>query len=499
MKNLSLYFLLVILFYGIDVNAKTDSTNVPENIVILAELRHEDTDGNLMHHKYYPPQGKVLVYSNDPSFYFRDESARIIPSERYDNDENKGTALIFKMRKTLFDSLGDFGPIFFTIKLVQKRYNDDLLAYQSVADSLIAVIESNGFTSLGVSAKKMNDPIKLSYPERLTLKTITREINDKLSSIHHTYLIDSTEIKSNDIFDIKYQQLTHGGTYKDSVYVRAIETLNKYTNANDELIPLTIENIDDLLALYLYVKSYLASNSFYNQEAGQLYEQIILMDNDSLFKDRDALQAELNYSRDVYKAYEETYQLLLYHYNRAKELLFYRAEYAVLVKELYLVPELDAPFFVYKAKKERGSFGAFIIPSRLRFRGGVQLNNDITFGISGHYPLSAENNIDLIVGIGISSVVIDDISSTPVVVDINSRFSAFTQAVGITMPLSKSPFQLGLFTGVDFISGNLRDEWEHQGEPWLSVGVTYRIKKRKPLVKESNYYEPFEEAFQLDN
>ncbi len=131
------------------------------------------------------------------------------------------------------------------------------------------------------------------------------------------------------------------------------------------------------------------------------------------------------------------------------------------------------------------TFGAITVPIKLRF--GMKDNQgnresyfdftgDVNIGLSAGFkwrPTKTEDfSLNFLGGFSITSVEVDE-QTTKGFVSTNTKASAFTPNLSIVFE-SKN-FQIGVFSGIDFLSGELGDNWVYQDKPWLGIGLGYGI------------------------
>lgn len=411
----------------------------------------------------------AIVYSKSSFFDFSDTIARLVP-------------------KTIFaDTINDFMVEF---KMSASKYKEFVALKQSsvlmvltmtvkksdVAETEITIspefkISKNSTFSLGNNIfHHETKTIVFAYPELVTIPAISADIEDKLFGMQFFYEFDSTTNNQADPMQWKFNEVRRPGSHQDSAYVRARNLLNDREFNRKSSVLLSIDQIEDLMKLYLYLKSYVEPNSFFNQEAKNLAASIVVMEYTLRNVENDSLRAALDFSRNVYKKYSSTIDQLNSLFIRTKTVLFQNGilsqsdhkEYFLLEKEPILNSEDEI-------LNHKGSFGAFVIPTRLRFSSPAQFTNDFTIGASTHFPIFKNPTLDLVAGLGLSAIRTDTIGDQK-----NLKLAAVTTTAGITIAPFGDHFQVGVFVGLD--TGNLL---EYQKKPWLAIGAAYRLKKPK--------------------
>lgn len=129
--------------------------------------------------------------------------------------------------------------------------------------------------------------------------------------------------------------------------------------------------------------------------------------------------------------------------------------------------------------------GTVIIPVKIRFN-QFDFSKDITLGTSvgARRRLSPYSNsfANLLLGFGVSSVTVDSLSTGGTVMQPTDR-SALTPSLGFVLEFNS--VQVGIFSGIDYISDNEATNWRYQGKPWLSIGFGYSIISRQSVGTQS--------------
>lgn len=121
--------------------------------------------------------------------------------------------------------------------------------------------------------------------------------------------------------------------------------------------------------------------------------------------------------------------------------------------------------------------GSIFTPIKLRFE-PFDFTKDIsvgtTFGIKYALGHRRDTAIDGLVGIGLSTLTIDSITSQGTIL-YPADLLAFTISYGLVVEFGNA--QVGVFSGFDFLS--YRDQakymWIYRNKPWLSFGVGFSI------------------------
>lgn len=133
----------------------------------------------------------------------------------------------------------------------------------------------------------------------------------------------------------------------------------------------------------------------------------------------------------------------------------------------------------YYHRKPTFTAGTVIIPIKIRFN-QFDFSKDVTLGttvgVRQRMSPYSNNFANLLLGFGVSSVSLDSISTRGTVMQPTDR-SALTASLGFVLEFNT--VQVGIFTGLDYISNNEQTNWVYQGKPWLSIGFGYSILSRQ--------------------
>lgn len=132
------------------------------------------------------------------------------------------------------------------------------------------------------------------------------------------------------------------------------------------------------------------------------------------------------------------------------------------------------------AKNSSATLGSVAVPLKFRFGNGRErafdFSKDVAIGTSFGYrqglSVFQPRYINYLLNIGVSSVTADPFTTSNAV-RTNTDVAAFTPAIGLLLELND--VQIGLFSGMDYVAKELGRNWIHQGRPWLSFGIGYRL------------------------
>ncbi|MDU9047605.1 MAG: hypothetical protein Q3M30_02060 [Candidatus Electrothrix sp. Rat3] len=133
--------------------------------------------------------------------------------------------------------------------------------------------------------------------------------------------------------------------------------------------------------------------------------------------------------------------------------------------------DIDKPYKVcgnqipsYKYKRVGGiDVGALVIPFKIR---SGNLYGDSTLG---PYIAFKGNYISLLATFGMTQVSVSDISTAEV-----EAASGISYAVGAVWSVTDT-FDIGLVAGIDHVSGEAGDKFEHQDDVWWSFAIGYNF------------------------
>ncbi|MBK0380564.1 hypothetical protein [Mucilaginibacter segetis] len=133
------------------------------------------------------------------------------------------------------------------------------------------------------------------------------------------------------------------------------------------------------------------------------------------------------------------------------------------------------------------TLGALVLPIKLRFGGDSQTPNhkrdftftsDVSIGLSIGYKYSPSKKYshNFLTGISLTSVgVTPDNTNNTVTAETN--LAAITWHAGYLFQIDN--FQIGAFTGIDYLAGNVGRNWDYRNKPWFGIGLGYSIFKSK--------------------
>jgi hypothetical protein len=99
--------------------------------------------------------------------------------------------------------------------------------------------------------------------------------------------------------------------------------------------------------------------------------------------------------------------------------------------------------------------------------------NDFNIGATlGWKVTKKENSLTGLFGVGFGAIGVNDYT-TKGFVDSSSNPFSITPSIGILVEIKK--FQIGIFSGIDYLTGEVSNHWIYKGRPWLGLGFGYRI------------------------
>lgn len=136
-------------------------------------------------------------------------------------------------------------------------------------------------------------------------------------------------------------------------------------------------------------------------------------------------------------------------------------------------------------------FGLTTLPIKMRF-GNPEVENgkqkryfdfagEISLGISTGWRRRTDpiNSFSVLTGIAITSVPIDSFTSKGLFTS-PTNVSALTWHLGILY--QHKVFQIGLFSGIDYLKGELGKRWVYRHQPWLGIGLGIAILNTDPAA-----------------
>lgn len=136
-----------------------------------------------------------------------------------------------------------------------------------------------------------------------------------------------------------------------------------------------------------------------------------------------------------------------------------------------------------KLDKHSFALGVLVLPIKMRFGGksgdGTQLrdftfSNDVSIGLSVGYRYIPNRRFssNFLTGISLTSVGVTP-DNTKNAVSTATNLSAITWHLGYLFQIDN--FQIGAFTGVDYLAGNVGRKWDYKDEMWFGIGIGYSI------------------------
>jgi len=139
--------------------------------------------------------------------------------------------------------------------------------------------------------------------------------------------------------------------------------------------------------------------------------------------------------------------------------------------------QLDYKSIPSNTQKYAFTLGTVITPIKLRFS-PFDFSKDFTvgstFGIKYTKSDFAPVSFSALLGIGVSSITLDSFYTAGRIRS-KQETLAFSPSLGLMLEFGNA--QVGLFTGIDMLSGNNpnTEAFIYRNEPWISVGLGYSI------------------------
>jgi hypothetical protein len=97
-------------------------------------------------------------------------------------------------------------------------------------------------------------------------------------------------------------------------------------------------------------------------------------------------------------------------------------------------------------------------------------------GLSGGWKYSfgdeQQFGFNILAGFTVASVAVDSLT-TKGRVSSNTTAASFSPHLGVVIDFQK--FQFGVYTGIDFLYGELNKYWVYRNQPWLGIGIGYSL------------------------
>lgn len=137
------------------------------------------------------------------------------------------------------------------------------------------------------------------------------------------------------------------------------------------------------------------------------------------------------------------------------------------------------------------TYGALTLPLKIRFGNGgntysafeENLNLGLTAGLKYTIPGTKEQSINLLGLIGLTSANLDSVAFKNPKFYSSKITSTKAVSLGIGLMYQYSNFQVGLFGGIDHISGELGRQWRHQDRLWMGVAIGVALYSKDSLNK----------------
>ena len=152
----------------------------------------------------------------------------------------------------------------------------------------------------------------------------------------------------------------------------------------------------------------------------------------------------------------------------------------------------------YFGAKKEFTWGVMTLPIKARFGNGKnkyfdfeeRLNLGFVFGLKNQLKGYIPQSINYLAGFGIVNARTDSLSLKDVQYYDGKNSLALSFHIGVLYQIET--FQVGLFTGFDFVPTHVGRVWMHQGKPWLglAIGVSLFSKNSQDGESEKNTNKP---------
>ncbi len=171
----------------------------------------------------------------------------------------------------------------------------------------------------------------------------------------------------------------------------------------------------------------------------------------------------------------------------------------------FLVPISDLGMYFKPTRKKRiptlFTLGIPTIPAKLRFGNGAtgknpryfRFESNLSLGLSlgAKWQVGKEIGLNVIGGFTIASVQVDSVTTNKII-NTTTTAASFSPHIGFVIDINK--FQVGLYTGMDFLYGQPNKYWVYRNQPWFGIGVGYslfKIDRDSEAPKRSSNTQPF--------
>ncbi|HNP23740.1 MAG TPA: hypothetical protein PKM63_18870 [Panacibacter sp.] len=134
-----------------------------------------------------------------------------------------------------------------------------------------------------------------------------------------------------------------------------------------------------------------------------------------------------------------------------------------------------------KVPKNQLSIGAVTLPIKVRFANGLEGNDKVYSSFEGNVSVGLSAGLKrnyrngkystiALGGIALSSIPVDSTTTKNFVAG-KTNASAVTIHAGFLFSIDN--FQIGIFTGIDYLSGEINSKWDYRNKPWVGVGIGF--------------------------
>ena len=160
----------------------------------------------------------------------------------------------------------------------------------------------------------------------------------------------------------------------------------------------------------------------------------------------------------------------------------------------FLLPLNQFQTTIEKHRKAPFALGIAIVPIKMRFGNSKKskatidsryfnFESAVSLGFSvgcnvklDKSKFTARNNLAFLAGISLSSVPLDSFT-TKGFLKTNTNNASITGHIGMLYQIDN--FQIGVFTGIDYLAGEVGNQWKYRNKPWVGIGLGYSIFQAK--------------------
>jgi len=138
-----------------------------------------------------------------------------------------------------------------------------------------------------------------------------------------------------------------------------------------------------------------------------------------------------------------------------------------------------------RLQKTSFTLGAVIIPIKMRFGSSAIVNGqhlrnfdfqgNVNLGLLVGFKLQPTHrySFSFLTGISLTSVPVDSATTQGFITQSTNNAALTWNILGIVYQIDN--FQIGVITGIDYLSGEIAHHWVYRNRPWLGIGLGFSI------------------------